>query len=98
MKEKLRNKGFWISLVSAALDFLQAVGIKVDVPAVNEIVSALLTVLVVLGIVSNPSSGSGYADGTLTDGGKDESMTSENGKDNDAESAESSSYNGGGEK
>ena len=95
MKEKLRNKGFWISLVSAALVFLQAVGIKVDVPAVNEIVSALLTVLVVLGIVSNPSSGSGYADCTLTDGGKDESMTSENGKDNDAESAESSSYNGG---
>lgn len=62
MKEKLRNKGFWISLVSAVIVFVQSIGIKVDVPAVNEIISALLTVLVVLGIISNPSSGSGYAD------------------------------------
>lgn len=94
MKEKLRNKGFWVSLVSAALVFLQAVGIKVDVPAVNEIVSALLTVLVVLGIVSNPSSGSGYAD---SGSGKatDENPTSEGGKSDKGESSDGSFKDGG---
>lgn len=94
MKEKLRNKGFWVSLVSAALVFLQAVGIKVDVPAVNEIVSALLTVLVVLGIVSNPSSGSGYAD---SGSGKttDENPTSEEGKSDKGESSDGSFKDGG---
>ena len=73
MKEKLKNKGFWVSLISAIIVFVQAIGIKIDVPAVNEVVSAVLTLLVVLGIVSNPSSGSGYADGDLFDresGGK----------------------------
>lgn len=75
MKDKLKNKGFWISLVSAVLVFVQSVGVKVDVPAVNEIVSALLTVLVVLGIISNPASGSGYIDsgGQIAQGGQSES-------------------------
>lgn len=75
MKDKLKNKGFWISLVSAVLVFVQSVGVKVDVPAVNEIVSALLTVLVVLGIISNPASGSGYIDsgGQIAQGGQSRS-------------------------
>lgn len=63
MKDKIRNKGFWVSLISAVLVFVQSLGLKIDVPAVNEIFGALLTVLVVLGIVSNPASGSGYFDG-----------------------------------
>ena len=86
MKEKLRSKSFWIGLVSAALVFLQAVGIKVDAPAVNEVVSSLLTVLVVLGIVSG---GGQHGGGTV------ENTTSEKGKTDGAESDETSAEKGG---
>lgn len=53
MKEKLRSKSFWLSLVGALLVLLQALGFTLDVPAINEIVSAGLALLVVLGIISN---------------------------------------------
>lgn len=63
LKEKLKNKGFWVSLVSAVVMILQAFGLKIDAPAVNEILTAVVGLLVILGIVSDPSSGSGYLDG-----------------------------------
>lgn len=64
IKEKIRNKGFWISLVSAAVMILQAFGLKIDAPVVNEILTGVLGILVILGIVSDPSSGGGYLDET----------------------------------
>ena len=82
MKEKLHSKGFWVSLMSALLVFVQAIGIKIDVPAVNEVASAVLTLLVVLGIVSHPASGGDYADG----GGKDKKS---DGKDKESDSGSS---------
>lgn len=62
MKDKFKNYGFWVSLVSAVIMMLQACGLKIDVPYVNEIITAILGLLVTLGIISNPSSGSGFID------------------------------------
>ncbi len=62
MKSKFRNYGLWISIISAVLMLLQAMGLKFDVPYVNEIITSVLGVLVTLGIISNPSDGSGYSD------------------------------------
>lgn len=62
LKQKLKNKGFWVSLISAVLMVLQVAGLQVDVPYVNEVAAAVLGLLVILGIVSDPSSGSGYLD------------------------------------
>ena len=62
MKGKFRNYGLWISIISAVLMLLQAMGLKFDLPYVNEIITSILGVLVTLGIISNPSDGNGYAD------------------------------------
>lgn len=62
MKDKFRNYGLWISLISAVLMILQSMGLKFDAPYVNEIITSILGVLVALGIISNPSDGNGYSD------------------------------------
>ncbi len=62
MKGKFRNYGLWISIISAVLMLLQAMGLKFDLPYVNEIITSILGVLVTLGIISNPSDGNGYSD------------------------------------
>lgn len=69
MKSKWRNYGMWVSLTAAVLLGVQAVGTifglqlapeKYD--EVTAAVNAVLGVLVVLGIVSNPVAGNGYMD------------------------------------
>lgn len=67
LKEKLKNKGFWVSLISAIVMILQAFGLKIDAPFANEITASILGALVILGIISDPSSGSGYLDSSTTD-------------------------------
>lgn len=62
LKEKIKNYGFWISLISSVILLVQAFGVKIDVPYINEIVTAILGVFVTLGIISDPSTGSGYLD------------------------------------
>lgn len=62
MKEKLKNYGLWISIASCGVMILQACGLRIDVPIVNEIITAILGVLVTLGIISDPDKGSGYSD------------------------------------
>ncbi|MGG1879351.1 phage holin [Paenibacillus cisolokensis] len=68
-KSKWRNYGLWVSLVSAILLAVQAFGaifnFQIAPEKYDEImtaVNALLGVLVVLGIVSNPKEGTGYTD------------------------------------
>ena len=51
MKEKLKSKRFWLTLVGAVIVLLQAVGLKVDVPAINEIVTAICSIAIVLGVM-----------------------------------------------
>lgn len=64
MKGKFRNYGLWVSLISAVIMILQAMGLKFDLPYVNEVITSVLGVLVALGIISNPSDGTGYTDKT----------------------------------
>lgn len=54
-KNKLTNYNFWIAIVSAVLLILQAFDISFDIAYINEIVTAVLGLLVVIGIISNPN-------------------------------------------
>ncbi|MEC0173001.1 phage holin [Paenibacillus graminis] len=69
MNSKWRNYGLWVSLTAAVLLGMQTVGAifgfqlapeKYD--EVTAAVNAVLGILVVLGIVSNPEAGKGYTD------------------------------------
>ena len=77
MKSKIRNNGLWISIISAVLMLLQAMGLKFDVPYVNEIITSVLGVLVTLGIISNPSDGSGYSDKSILTQESDDKVVAE---------------------
>lgn len=58
MKNRLTNYNFWISMVSAVLLILQAFDIQFDIAYINEIVTAVLGLLVVIGIISDPTKSS----------------------------------------
>ena len=51
MKEKLKSYDFWMSVASAVMVFLQTLSIKINVPYVNEITMAFLSLLAVTGIL-----------------------------------------------
>ena len=53
---KKLNSGYIISVVSAVLLLLEVIGVKVDMPYVNEVVMAVLGVLVALGLVTGKGS------------------------------------------
>lgn len=66
---KWKNYGLWVSLTAAVLLAVQTVGGLFGVTITPEqydgvvaAVNAVLGVLVVLGIVSNPADGKGYTD------------------------------------
>ncbi len=54
-KKRLTNYNFWVSIVSAILLILQAFDINFDIAYINEIATAILGLLVVIGIVSDPT-------------------------------------------
>lgn len=54
-KNRLTNYNFWISIASAALLILQAFKIEFDVAYINEILTGILGLLVVIGIISDPT-------------------------------------------
>lgn len=54
-KNRLTNYNFWISLCSAVLLILQAFNFKFDVAYMSEIVTGVLGLLVVIGIISDPT-------------------------------------------
>jgi phi LC3 family holin len=66
---KWRNKGLWVALVSTLLLATQAIGTIFGFEVTDETISkvmvavnSVLSVLVVAGVVSNPSQGSGFKD------------------------------------
>ncbi|GIO63593.1 phage holin [Paenibacillus cineris] len=66
---KWKNYGLWVSLTAAILLAVQAVGAMFNFELTPDqydgivaAVNAVLGVLVVLGIVSNPEAGKGYTD------------------------------------
>lgn len=53
---RFKNYNFWISMVSAVLLVLQNLfDIKLDIAFVNEAVSSVLGILVVIGIINDPT-------------------------------------------
>ena len=54
-KNRLTNYNFWISIFSAMLLVLQALKIEFDIAYVNEIFTAVLGLLVVIGIINDPT-------------------------------------------
>ena len=59
-----------MAMASFVLLLLQAFGLKIDVPVVNEVISALAGVLVILGIISDGSTPSGKDTGESGAGGE----------------------------
>lgn len=69
MKSKWRNGGLWVALASALLMAVQAIGALFGYVITNEqiadvmvAVNAVLFFLAVAGVVSNPTSGTGFKD------------------------------------
>jgi len=54
-KNRLTNYNFWISIVSAVLLILQAFEFHLDIMYINEIATAVLGLLVVIGIINDPT-------------------------------------------
>ena len=54
-KNRLTNYNFWISIVSAVLLILQAFNFEFDIAYISEIATAVLGLLVVIGIISDPT-------------------------------------------
>lgn len=54
-KNRLTNYNFWISIISAVLLIFQAFDINFDIAYINEIATAVLGLLVVIGIISDPT-------------------------------------------
>lgn len=54
-KNRLTNYNFWISIISAVLLIFQAFDIDFDIAYINEIATAVLGLLVVIGIISDPT-------------------------------------------
>ncbi len=54
LKIKIRTKSFWMSIISGVVLILQALGVKVDVPYLNEIVGSICSLLVLVGVFTAP--------------------------------------------
>lgn len=67
MKKKLRNYGLYVSIFSLIGLILQSFGLYEKIGLTNqayqELVNAILIVLVGAGIISNPNKGKGFKDG-----------------------------------
>lgn len=66
LKDKIKNYGFWMSLTAAVILVLQTLGqvfgFSVNDQAITSIVTSVCGMLIVLGIISDPTSGSGFSD------------------------------------
>lgn len=50
--KKLRSPAFWLSLSGAVVMVLQLLGMRVNAPYVNEVISAVCSVFVITGIMT----------------------------------------------
>ena len=57
LTDKIKSSGFWISLAGAVVIFLQTLGVKIDAPGVNAAVTALCSVMIVLGVLTSGGTG-----------------------------------------
>jgi len=54
-KKRLKNYGLWVSVASLILLLLQSFHVHVDSSQYSDIVKAILSVLVLAGILNNPT-------------------------------------------
>lgn len=74
--ERLKNAGFWVSIVSAVFLILGAFGVEIAGETADSVINGICSMLVVFGIVSDPTTGKGYLDGrAFDDGVTDEEIT-----------------------
>jgi uncharacterized membrane protein len=59
---RFKNYGLWLSIASLALMVAQYFGVSIAEDKYNEIVNAVLSALVLAGVLNNPSSGNGFKD------------------------------------
>jgi uncharacterized membrane protein len=57
---KWKNYGLWVSIASVLYMVLNDLGLKIDLTEWQTYVTAILGILVGLGIISNPENGKGY--------------------------------------
>ncbi|ANB58750.1 bacteriophage holin family protein [Anoxybacillus sp. B7M1] len=62
--ERFKNYGLWVALGSFILLALQTFGVDLDLGKYEQLYETLLGILVVAGIINNPSIGRGYLDKT----------------------------------
>lgn len=54
-KKRLRNYGLWVSVAALVLLALQTFGVDVAPDKYNQLVNGALGILVLLGVISNPT-------------------------------------------
>lgn len=59
---KWKNYGLWVSITSILYMVLKDLGYQIDLTRWDTYVTAILGILVTLGVISNPESGKGYFD------------------------------------
>ncbi|MCL2061227.1 MAG: hypothetical protein FWH03_01190 [Firmicutes bacterium] len=55
--QKKKSPRFWAALAGAALILLQAFGVKIPAPVVNEVIAAISALMVLFGFVELPKNG-----------------------------------------
>jgi phi LC3 family holin len=55
LKIRLRNYAFWISVASFIVLILQTFGVTFDLGQYDKVVNSVLSLLVLLGIINNPT-------------------------------------------
>jgi uncharacterized membrane protein len=62
--ERFKNYGLWLSIGSFSILLLQTLGIDLDLGKYEQLYNAFLSILVMAGIINNPSIGKGFLDKT----------------------------------
>lgn len=60
--DRFRNYGLWVAIGSFLLLVLQSFGLDIDVGQYDKLLDAFLSILVLAGIINNPSNGKGFFD------------------------------------
>lgn len=92
LKAKLKSYGFWVSLASAVMVFLNTLGLKVDIPYLSQVTTAFLSILVIAGILTKP--GDGGSSGTPEDFCDEQTTEEEPSEQTEEQPAEESAHLG----
>jgi uncharacterized membrane protein len=60
--ERFKNYGLWLSMSSLTFMLLQDAGVHITPEKYEAYVNSILTILITLGIISNPKEGKWYQD------------------------------------